>query len=149
VLWFAFALALALVDFIPAVLALPLLLVTTAVLDVTVLPLRFLGKLAFVSMTLFLLVVVFVTLVLVLALLLSPSHPISKLAAASKHKEANVRRIDPPSLPDRDENWKKCGEVWLTELGRTFFHGYSPCSPAKSHREYGIEGWPCVGASRQ
>jgi hypothetical protein len=86
----------------PAVFLLPLLLTTVAVLDGF--PSGFVLTLAFVSTTpsrvaLLLLLVLLAFLVFpVLALfVLSLPQPDQMLTTASRHKDANVRRMDPPS----------------------------------------------------
>jgi hypothetical protein len=84
----------------PAVFLLPLLLTTVAVLDGF--PSGFVLTFAFVSTTP-LRVALLLPLVLVFALpvlpvfALSLPQPDQILIAASRHKEANVRRMDPPS----------------------------------------------------
>jgi hypothetical protein len=85
-------LALLFIGFTPAVLSLPLLLVTTAVLDGTELPLVLGLILLLVSTTPFL-VALLLPLPLPAFVLSPPPQPVAKPAAASKHKTARVRRI--------------------------------------------------------
>jgi hypothetical protein len=89
----------------PEVFELPLLLVTTAVLDETVLPFAFERTLAFVSITpslaglpvvvapLAFAALAFAVLVFEFVVVLSPPQPIVKLAAAKTAASAKVRRI--------------------------------------------------------
>lgn len=109
---FAFLFALAalalwfeLVERTPAVLALPLSLVSTAVLDGTLLPLAFLGRFALVSTTPVLVALLLLAAALLLALaflfallfaLLSLLQPIMSAATASIDTKANLLSISSP-----------------------------------------------------
>jgi hypothetical protein len=88
-LWFA---VLAFVDLTPAVLSLPLLLVTTAVLDGTEFPFVLGLIFEFVSTTPFLVALLLPEL-LFPEFELSAPHPAPRLAATSKQSKAKVRRI--------------------------------------------------------
>jgi hypothetical protein len=85
----------------PAVLSLPLLLVTTAVFEGTVLPLVF-GLMLLLVSTTPLRVALLLPLLAVLPefVLLSPPQALHMPAAASKQRVAIVRRIFAPSNPD-------------------------------------------------
>lgn len=112
----------------PAVFLLPLLLTTVAVLDGF--PSGFVLTLAFVSITpsrvallllLLLLLVLFAFLVFtVFALLaLSLPQPDQMLTTASKHKEANVRRMDPPSLRKSRLSDRRSRPDWFSNRFRS------------------------------
>ena len=97
----ALELALPLLAFLtPAVLSLPLLLVTTAVFEGTVLPLVFGFILLLVSTTPLRVALLLLVLPALLEFVLPSPQALHMPTAASKHRVAIVRRIFAPSNPD-------------------------------------------------
>lgn len=100
----------------PAVFLLPLLLTTVAVLDGF--PSGFVLRLAFVSITplrvALLLLLLFVLLPVFPVFVLSLLQPAPMPIRASRHKEANVRRMDPPSVRKSRLSGKRARPDWFS-----------------------------------